>query len=319
MEKILVTGGGGFIGSAVVKQLIAEGNAVRVFDLAEQINRNKPPKEAEIYKGSILDTNDLTNAMEGCSHVMHFAAMLGVKKTETRRLDCLTVNMQGANNILEGCVKDGVKKILFASSSEVYGEQEQNPIKETNPLNPKSIYAVTKLAGEEYVKAFKQRYKLDYTIARFFNVYGSGQVAEFVMSKFIKAVCENKEPVIYGKGDQVRAFCFVEDAARGAILALKSKKANSDVFNIGNNTEPITMAELAQKIIDLNCAKLKPKVIPLQKSDRSEEREINRRIPDISKAKEVLGYEPVVSLDEGIKKTIENGGIHKSWCNPSKM
>jgi UDP-glucose 4-epimerase len=257
--------------------------------------------------------------MEGCDYVIHLAAMLGVKRTEMKRLEALNVNILGTVNILEGCVKEKIKKIVFASSSEVYGDQTKTPISEEGPLNPKSIYAVTKLAGEEYVKAYKKRYGLDYTIVRFFNAYGPRQVAEFVVPRFIKNVLDNKPPRIYGDGDQIRSFCYVEDIANGIFLALINKKANSHIFNIGNDEEPISIRDLAYKIISISQKDLQPEYIDIKKSDRSAEREILRRIPDISKAKRVLGYEPKFSLSEGIRKIIECGNIEETWFDRTEM
>ena len=317
-KLILVTGGGGFIGSSMVSFLVKQGLKVRVFDLSEQILKNPPPEEAEIYKGSVLDTNDVTNAMHGCDYVIHLAAMLGVKRTEMKRLDTLNVNILGTINVLEGCIKEKIKKIVFASSSEVYGDQMKIPISEENPLHPKSVYAVTKLAGEEYVKAYKNRYGLEYTIVRFFNVYGQGQVAEFVMPRFIKCVLDNKPqpPKIYDKGDQIRSFCYVDDIVKGTFLALINKKANSEIINIGNDKEPISIRDLAYKVISLAQKDLEPEYVAIDDSDRSAEREILRRIPDISKAKTVLGYEPEIPLSVGILKVMEHRNIEESWCDP---
>lgn len=315
-KRVLVTGGAGFIGSAMVRYLLKQGIKVRVFDMSDQIAVNPPPKEAEIYKGSILDINNVTNAMHGCDYVIHLAAMLGVKRTEMRRLECLNVNILGTINILEGCIKERIKKMVFTSSSEVYGEQTKIPISENNPLNPKSIYAVTKLAGEEYVKGYSKCYGLAYSIVRFFNVYGPGQVAEFVMPRFIKWVMDNKPPKIYGKGDQVRAFCYVDDLVKGAFLSLINKNANSEIFNIGNNKEPVSIRDLAHKVISISHEDIEPEYIPMDNSDRTGEREIQRRIPDISKARKMLGYEPEISLSEGILKVMEHGSIPESWFDP---
>jgi UDP-glucose 4-epimerase len=315
-KRVLVTGGAGFIGSAMVKCLLKQGLNVRVFDVSDQISANPPPKDAEIYKGSVLDINNVTNAMQECDYVIHMAAMLGVKRTEMQRLDCLNVNIQGTVNILEGCIKERIKKTVFASSSEVYGEQTKIPISEKNPLNPKSIYGVTKIAGEEYVKAYNKRYGLDYSIVRFFNVYGPGQVAEFVMPRFIKWIIDNKPPKIYGKGDQIRSFCYVDDIVKGAFLALANKNANSEILNIGNDKEPISMRDLAYKVISVAHKDIEPEYVSMNNSDRTGEREIQWRIPDISKARKRLGYEPEVSLSEGILKVMKQGNIPESWCDP---
>lgn len=316
MSRVLVTGGSGFIGSAMVKLLLEKNYEVRAFDLPDQINRNPPPKEAEIYKGSILDVNDLMNAMRDCEYVVHLAARLGVKKTEKHRLSTLTINVQGMVNVLEACIKDNVKKIIFSSSSEVYGDQEKQPISEKNPVNPKSVYGATKLIGEEYLKAYKQRYDLDYSIVRYFNVYGPGQVAEFVMPRFIRAVMNDKSPNIYGKGEQIRSFCYVDDAVKGTFLALENNLANSEICNIGNSNEPISMKELAEKIIKISKKNIEPTFIPLSDSDRTKKREIQNRIPDISKAKKILGYLPEISLENGVKNVLENGDITETWSDP---
>jgi len=319
MSKVLVTGGGGFIGTIMLNKLLEKNFEVKAFDLGIQFEEENPPPEgAEVYKGSILDKNDLMKAIKGCDYVIHLAAALGVKRTEEERLATLNINIQGTVNVLEACVQDNIKKIVFSSSSEVYGEQTKLPIYEDNPLNPKSIYAVTKLAGEEYLRAFNQRYGLNYSVIRFFNVYGPGQVAEFVMPKFIYMVRNDIPPKIYGKGNQTRAFCYVEDAVEGMYLSLTNDKANSDVFNIGNDTEPITMEGLAKRIIKISGKDIEPEYIPLEKSDRTEKREIVKRIPDISKARKVLGYEPKISLDEGIKRTLNQASIKKTWALPTK-
>lgn len=206
--------------------------------------------------------------------------------------------------MLEGCIKGHIKKVVFASSSDVYGEQTKIPISENNPVNPNGVYAVSKLAGEEYLKAYKKQYGLDYTILRFFGIYGPGQASEFVISKFISMTLNNEPPTLYGEGEQVRAFCYVEDAVRGTILALNNEQANSEILNIGNDREPISMRDLAYKIIALAGKDMKPKLIPLEHSDREKGREIPKKTPDISKARRILGYEPRVTLAEGISKII---------------
>jgi len=310
--RVLVTGGCGFIGGAVVRELLAKGYTVRAFDLPAQFEYNPPPKEAEVYRGSILDSTDLCNAIEGCDYVMHLAALLGVRRSEKRRLDCLNINITGTFNVLDACVKEKVKKIIFASSSEVYGDQTKLPISESSPVNPKSIYAITKLAGEEYLRAFHERYGLPYNIVRYFNVYGPHQVAEFVMPRFVKNVLEGKQPEVYGSGKQVRSFCYVDDVAKGTVLALEYGKLG-EIFNIGSDAKPISMAELAKKVIDISGKNLEIKFVDMVDSDRSSAREIDKRYPDLSKARKLLGYEPGTSLDERKKKMFEFGSVNGSW------
>ena len=310
MSKVLVTGGAGFIGSKMVNRLRDEGFDVVSFDLSSRMGGNPITREVEIYEGDILNIDAIISAVTSCDYVVHFAGALGVQATEEQRLACLEVNIQGTRNVLEACVKKGVKKVIFSSSSEVYGQQTKFPISEDNPLNASSVYAISKLAGEEYIKAYKKHYDLDYSILRFFNVYGEGQRLEFVISKFVNMVLNNKPPTIYGAGEQVRSFCYVDDVVPGAILALTNPKANSQTFNIGNDKEPISVSSLAYKVISLAGRNMEPKFISLGSSDRKETREISKRIPDISKARDILAYEPSVSLSEGILRVIEYGG-HK--------
>ncbi len=310
--KVLITGGGGFIGSAVVRYLMGKGISVRVFDLVE------PNIDGDIEKvrGSILDNNIICEAVRGCDAVVHLAAMLGVRKTEIERIDCLNINIGGTVNLLEACIKDGVKKIVFSSSSEVYGEPSVIPIKEDSELKPKSVYAITKLASEEYVKAYNKRYGIKYSIVRFFNVYGIGQVAEFVLPRFVKAVLDNKPPMVYGSGEQVRSFCYMEDAAQGVYLALTKDEAIGDVFNIGNDKAKISVKELARKVIAISGKDLDICYVPMSEADRDKGRDIIFRQPDISKAIRSLGYSPRVSLDEGIRRLLSHGNIPDGWYEP---
>ena len=250
--------------------------------------------------------------------LIHLAAKLGVKRTETHRLETLNLNIQGTVNILEASIKHDIAKVIFTSSSEVYGDQNVELISETCHRNPKSIYGVTKLAAEEYMQAYNSYYDLDYTILRYFNVYGPGQVAEFVLPRFIKAVMDSKSPIVYGDGSQIRSFCYVDDIARGTLLALLSKKANSEVFNLGNDRDKITLLETAMKVIEISGKNLTPRLVPFNDADRTAKRDINKRIPDISKARKLLGYEPEVSLEEGIKKVMKAGRIFETWTEPMR-
>ncbi len=302
MACVLITGGSGSIGTAVAKELIAKGHEVKCLDLT----LNDKEAASYFYAGSILDPFSISTIIRGCDYVIHLAAALGVERTEARRLECLYINIQGTINILEECVKENVKKILFTSSSEVYGNQNITPIKENSPVNPISNYAITKLVGEEYLRAYSARYPIEYTVTRLFNVYGEQQRDDFVVRKFVKALMENKKPVLYGDGEQVRSFCYVSDAAKGIVAALFNEKSNQEVFNVGNDQEPISMKDLAGKVINLYGANdVAPEFIPMADSDRTEEREVYTRIPCIEKAKRLLNYSPEVNLDEGIKRVIE--------------
>ena len=310
-KRVLITGGGGFIGSHIAANLEKKGFKIRLFDLNFDNLDTLCKKlgycsKAEKVVGNILDTISLASAVEGCDYVVHAAAMLGVKNTEQKSLECLNVNILGAINILEACVKEGVKRIIFTSSSEVYGEPVECPIKETNSTSPVSLYGVSKLAGEEYMKAYQKKYG-------FFNVYGPGQVAEFVMPRFIKNVLNNEPPVVYGSGNQIRAFCFVEDAAEGVSQVLTEGNGKNQIFNIGNDEESISMKDLAEKVIKISGKDLKPQFASMRDSDREESREIHRRIPTIYQARQLLKYKPQFSLEQGIRKVIEADCIFDTW------
>lgn len=298
-KRVMVTGGGGFIGMKVIQELCKRGCEVVYFDVIE------PKLEGikRVNRGTILDQYDLASAVRGCDYAIHLAAVLGVQRTDNNRLETLYINIQGTLNVIEACVKEGVKKVVFSSSSEVYGDQDTLPITESNPLNPKSVYAVSKITGEQYLQAYSDMYGIQYDIIRFFNVYGEYQREEFVLPRFVQRVVNNEAPIIYGNGEQVRSFCYVEDAARGLVDALLTE-TQGEVFNIGNDREPISMKDLANKVIELSGKSLTPEFVSYEQSDRESSREISKRIPCIKKAKDLLGYEPTFSLEQGLKQML---------------
>lgn len=303
--KILVTGGCGMIGSHMVEKLLSLGHDVKVLDLHEQAHRAKHmPKGIEISHGNILNMDDAEKASKGCEMVVHMAAMLGVGNVEKNQLKALDVDLLGTRNVLEACRKNEIKKILFTSSSEVYGEPQKVPISETDILVPRSSYGIAKQASEEYVKSFYKAYGLKYVIVRYFNIYGPRQSLDFVLPKFVKLALDKKSITLYGDGQQVRAFNHVLDAVNGTALALFN--SDNEIFNIGNDREPVTMKELAERIIKYTGSGGEIVFVPMEKSDRSVNREIYKRLPDISKARKLLGYEPKISLDDGIKSVIEH-------------
>lgn len=321
-KKVLITGGGGFIGTALARNLASKGFDVRLFDVDfaryDQLCQalgNCP--QAEKVQGSVLDAGAVRDAVKGCEYVAHLAALIGVGRTEQKRMECLNINISGTVNVLEACVKGNIEKVLFSSSSEIFGEVTGPPVKEDSQKHPVSVYAVTKLAGEEYLRAYQERYGLKYAIVRFFNVYGPGQVAQFVMPRFIKNVLDSKAPIVYGEGSQIRAFCFVEDAVEGAAQALLLEAGDNEAFNIGNDKEPITMQDLAEKVIAVSGKNFKPEFVAMEESDRKPEREIKRRIPCIDKARSLLGYEPSVPLEEGIRRVIDTDYMVDSWPESS--
>ena len=301
MTKILITGGSGFIGRSVVRGLIEKGFEVNLLDLF-----NPNISNVNYFNGSVLNQDDIAKAMQGCDYVIHLAAVLGVSKASYHPVECLDVNIKGIINILNCCVQNKVKKIIFSSSSEVYGEPNKIPISEDAALQPRSEYGVSKLVGEEYIKAYNKQHNLDYTILRFFNVYGIEQRHSWVMARFTNYAALGQPLLIYGKGDQVRAFCHIKDAVRGIAEALLSDNTNNQTFNIGNNKEPVSMRELALRILKIAGGDENIKFLSMNQTDRTVSREIYKRVPCTEKAKNTFGFEARISLDEGIKEIIEH-------------
>jgi len=299
VAKVLVTGGSGFIGREIVQALIKKGFQVNVLDL---FNVDIPG--ITFFQGSVLDQEIISKAMHNCQYVIHMAAILGVSKSSYAPVECLDVNVIGTRNVLKCCVIHQVKKIVFPSSSEVYGEPAKIPVTEDTVLQPKSEYGVSKSVCEEYIKAYKKQHGLDYTIVRYFNVYGELQANSWVMPKFVNNALLSKPLQIFGDGSQVRTFCHVSDAAEATVIALMSDTANNNIFNIGNSSEPITMKELAHKAIAAAGTSSSLEYVPLEKSDRSHQREIFKRIPSTEKAKQLLGFEAKISVDQGIARII---------------
>ena len=309
MKKILVTGGSGFIGTSIIKNLLLDGYYVNCLDI------NKPEvyfeKKFQFFQGSIFDDKVIRYAIKGCNIVIHLAASLGVKNTDEDIVDCLDNNILGVKKILIHSIKNKIQKFIFSSSSEVYGDQRIFPINENAELKNKSIYATSKIVAEKYIEGFAKKKKINYNIIRFFNVYGLGQKSNFVISKFIKRVSEGKNLQIYGNGNQIRSFCNLEDATKGLIGVVKKGKANT-TYNIGNSNEPISILNLAKKICKISEKKnIKIKKISYKDSDRTKEREIFKRIPNLSKIKNDIGYVPKISLESGIKELLREKNINK--------
>jgi UDP-glucose 4-epimerase len=295
--KIVIVGGGGFIGSAVSNSL-KNNHDITVFDTKSPVD-----KTVGFFHGDVMNPGELEKATKKCDTVLHLAAFLGVRETEENPLKTLDVNIQGTYNVLNACIKNNVKRVVFSSSSEVYGNAEHVPISENERLAPVSNYGISKVVAESYIRAFSNKFDLEYVILRYFNVYGPLQRADFVIPKMVRASLENTPIKIYGNGEQIRAFTHVSDAVEGTLLAME--KGKNDVFNIGNDREPISIKNLASLILKITGSESKIEFVPLDKSDRNEKREIFKRIPDITKARSVLGYRPKMSLESGIKEVAE--------------
>ena len=306
MRKILVTGGAGNVGSALVKKLIEnQENYVVIADNLSTGGKSKLPSGEFtnwIFVHCNINTHrDISELMlaQKFDYVFHYAAVVGVQRTQLDPISVLD-DIKGIESILNLSKNTSVKRVFFASSSEVYGEPIELPQhEETTPLNSKVPYAIVKNVGEAYFRSFKKFYDLDYTIFRFFNTYGPNQTTDFVMKKFIDQALNYNEITIFGDGMQSRTFCYVEDNVDSCVKILDEKLILNDVINIGSSEE-ITILDLAKLI--LKVTKSKSKIIhlpPLKEGD------MTRRCPDNSKMKVILNR-PMIPMEEGIKKLIDS-------------
>ncbi len=307
MRKILVTGGAGFIASSMADKLIEDPeNFVVIVDnlLTGKLNRlpSKDKPNWRFIKCDVNDINDITPVMVSYSfdYVFHYAAVVGVQRTLENPVMVLN-DTDGIKNVLNLCKNTGVRRIFYASSSEVYGEPTTLPQNEyTTPLNSRLPYAVVKNIGEAYCKSYKLEFDLDYTIFRFFNTFGPKQSTDFVMSRFINMAVKGKDITVYGDGQQSRTFCYVDDNIMATTNTLFKNMCLNDIVNIGSDVE-ISVLELANMIIKLTNSK--SKVIhlpPLAEGD------MLRRVPDITKMKELMDRE-ITPLEVGIQKIIDSG------------
>ena len=293
--KIIITGGSGFIGSNIATQLKKEHD-VTIFDLKKKI------PDIDFIEGDVTDLESVKRSITNCDLVIHLAATLGVVNVEQHPVQTLDTNLGGTKNVLEACRTNNIKKIIFSSSSEVYGEPVSVPIKETDNAIPITTYGTSKFVAEEYIKAYSKNYGIQYTIFRLFNVYGLMQATDWVLPEFVDRAISNQPIIVHNDGSQIRAFCYVSDVAAAFQTALET--ANGEIINIGNNNEPISIKELAEKIIYLTNSKSEIKFVSFGESKRNRT-EIMKRIPDIEKAKKILNYSPKISLDEGIQKVVK--------------
>ncbi len=304
MQKVIVTGGAGFIGSHLAEELAGQGYYVTILDdlstgKMENIELLLKQENAEFIQGSITDLPLLQKLFQGADLVFHQAARGSVPRSIDNPQASHETNATGTLNVLIAARDSGVKRVVYASSSSVYGDTPTLPKCEDMPLNPQSPYAVSKLAGEYYCQVFHGVYGLSTVSLRYFNVYGPRQDPNSqysaVIPVFVRRVSAGEPPIIFGDGEQTRGFTFVKDVVQANILAAQSDVYG--VFNIGWQ-ERVTIGELAHLIIKLVGNDLKPVYQEPRPGD------IRHSLADISKAK-VFGYEPKHSLEAGLAEVIQ--------------
>ena len=303
-KRVVVTGGAGFIGSNLVYTLeknntvividnLSTGNLKNIKDLIKNT-------EIEFIKGTITNLNFLKKTFKDIDYVFHLAAIPSVPRSIINPIKSNNTNINGTLNVLIAARENNVKKVIYSSSSSVYGDTPTLPKKEEMKPSPLSPYAVGKLTGEYYCQVFKEVYNLSTICLRYFNVYGPRQdeLSEYaaVIPKFITKISNNKSPVIFGDGKQTRDFTFVKDAINANILAARSKETG--VFNIACGKR-ISINDLAKTIMNLVGIKLKPKYMEIRPGD------ILHSMADISKAKQKLGYIPKIEIQDGLEEKIK--------------
>lgn len=305
MTDILITGGAGFIASALAKNLSSDtDNRIVIIDNLITGDASKVPNTASknviFIEGDVNNLEDITAAFNSYhfKYVFHFAALVGVKRTLDNPVSVLR-DIDGIRNVLELSRAHKVLRVFYSSSSEVYGEPVHIPQNEhTTPLNSRLPYAIVKNLGEAFLKSYHKEYNLDYTVFRFFNTYGPQQSEDFVISRFIRAALANKDITVYGDGSQTRTFCYIDDNVDLCADALRRNLFVNDVVNVGSEVET-TIIELARLVVEITGSSSRIVHLPAL-----EEGDMTRRKPDNSKMKKALSRE-LVPLRNGLERVIE--------------
>jgi nucleoside-diphosphate-sugar epimerase len=303
--RYLVTGGAGFIGSNTVEELVRRGHGVVVLD---DLSSGKEENLAEVrskitfVKGSITDIEAVQKAMHQAEHVIHLAARTSVPRSVKDPLETNRINVDGTLNVLVAARDNKVKRVVFAASSSAYGETPTLPKTETMQPQPISPYGVSKYVGELYAQTFGRCYGLENVCVRYFNIFGPRQDPDSpysgVLSRFATAFLDEQPPVIYGDGEQTRDFTYVDNAVQANLLACEAPSASGGVFNIGTGAR-VSLNQTLEYLRRISGKKLEAKYDPPREGD------IRDSQADITKAREILGYEPTVMFLEGLERTFE--------------
>jgi UDP-glucose 4-epimerase len=304
--RTLVTGGAGFIGGHLADALLARGATVRVLDnfstgRRENVAHNLSNARFELIEGDIRDVATCARAVKDVDVVFHQAALPSVARSIEDPIATDETNVGGTLKLLECARRAGVKRFIFAASSSAYGETEVLPKVETMPPTPLSPYAVSKVTGEHYLQVYARLFGMKTCALRYFNVFGPRQdpKSEYaaVIPKFCTALLAGVSPTIFGDGRQTRDFTFIDNVVEANLLAA-SKDVSGQVFNIACG-ERISLLELVSMLNELAGTDIAPKHAPSRPGD------IRHSLADISLARRVLGFEPIVSVREGLRRTLE--------------
>ena len=303
--RYLVTGGAGFIGSNTVDELVRRGHGVVVLDdlsAGKEENLAEIRNKITIVKGSITDLETIQKACHQADFVIHLAARTSVPRSVKDPIESNRINVDGTLNVLVAARDNKVKRVVLAASSSAYGETPTLPKVESMQPKPISPYGVSKFVGELYAQTFGRCYGLETVCLRYFNIFGPRQDPDSpysgVLSRFSTAFLDGTQPIVFGDGNQTRDFTFVENAVQANLLACEAAGAAGNVFNIGTS-HSISLNQTLELLSRISGKTLKTIYEPPREGD------IRDSLADISKAREVLGYEPTVFFEEGLQRTFD--------------
>jgi nucleoside-diphosphate-sugar epimerase len=304
MSTYLVTGGAGFIGSHLSEELVRRGHTVRVADsliTGKRSNLDHVP-DVEFHHGDLAELEFARSVVDGCDYVLHEAAIPSVPRSVADPITSNRANVDATLNVLVAARDAGVKRLVFAGSSSCYGNSPTLPKHEAMPNQPLSPYALQKVVGEQYLQMFTRLYGLETVSTRYFNVFGPRQDPSSpysgVISVFATALLENRSPTIYGDGEQTRDFTYVANVVDGVLRACEAPKASGEIINVATNGR-ISLNTLFTEMRRIIGGTVEPAYVAPRQGD------VRDSQADISKARELLGYEPIVSFEDGLKRTIE--------------
>jgi len=306
-KTVLFTGGAGFIGSHVIPLLLERDYRIRIMD---NMFRGDRDKMAELVAGGNVELIDqdvryggsVQRAVKGCESVIHFAAV-SINKSVADSDESMDINMIGNHNVFAAAADEGVRRLVFASSASVYGDPEKLPMHEDDPLHPLTPYCISKRAGEDLLGFYQRSKGLNWIALRFFNVYGPGQKTTAyytsVINHFVNRLRNGQPPVIDGRGEQSMDFIHVHDIATSVIAALEAETGNVPI-NIGTGIDT-SVADLARILIEAVGVNVEPQFNPRDVL-------VSRRAADITRAREVLGWQPTIEVKDGMIDLVRNGG-----------
>jgi len=320
-KKVLVTGSDGFIGSHLVEELLKRGAEVRTFVYYNSFNSwgwldhfsPSQKRKLDIFAGDIRDPNGVEEAMKDVDIVFHLAALIGIPFSYYSPDSYVDTNIKGTLNVLQAARKNKLKKVFVTSTSEVYGTAQYVPINEEHPVNPQSPYAATKAAADDLALSFYRSFDLPVTIVRPFNTFGPRQSARAIIPTIITQICSGKKSIALGNLDAMRDFNYISDTINGFIQLAEAGKTQGNVYNIGSGRE-VSVKDLVAMISKI--LKKDIKVLKDKQRIRPAKSEVERLLCDLSKIQKVCGWQPHVSLEDGLNKTCRWIKDHQNLYKP---